>query len=63
MIGTIISSIPHSPFKISMQTIFITGIAGFIGFHAARKLLDEGYTVVGIDNFNDYYDTLLKRNR
>jgi UDP-glucuronate 4-epimerase len=45
------------------NSIFITGIAGFIGFHLAEKLIAEGYDVSGIDNFNDYYDPKLKRNR
>ena len=43
--------------------VLITGTAGFIGMHLAHKLLAEGHTVVGIDNFNDYYDVNLKRNR
>ena len=37
--------------------IFITGVAGFIGFHTVKKLVNLGFTVVGIDNINDYYDT------
>ena len=45
------------------NSIFITGIAGFIGFHLAEKLIAEGYDVSGIDNFNDYYDPKLKRDR
>ena len=43
--------------------ILITGTAGFIGFHLAKKLLDRGDTVVGIDNINDYYDVNLKYAR
>lgn len=43
--------------------VFITGIAGFIGFHAALKLHQEGCDVVGIDNFNAYYNPDLKRAR
>jgi UDP-glucuronate 4-epimerase len=46
-----------------MHNIFITGIAGFIGFHLAEKLTLEGYEVSGLDNFNDYYDTKLKDDR
>lgn len=42
--------------------IFITGIAGFIGFHTALKLSEE-HEVLGVDNFNDSYDTSLKRSR
>jgi len=41
----------------------ITGAAGFVGFHVARKLLEEGNTVSGVDNLNDYYDLDLKRSR
>ena len=43
--------------------ILITGCAGFIGFHAAREFLRRGWDVVGIDNFCDYYDVQLKRDR
>ena len=43
--------------------ILITGAAGFIGFHTARLLLERGETVVGLDNFNDYYDVRLKYAR
>ena len=46
-----------------MKTIIITGTAGFIGFHAARAFMRRGWKVVGIDNFNDYYDVALKRRR
>ena len=43
--------------------ILITGVAGFIGFHLARKLLDNGHMVIGVDNLNDYYDQSLKEDR
>ena len=43
--------------------ILITGSDGFIGFHAAQEFLRRGWTVVGIDNFCDYYDVRLKRDR
>ncbi|MBS0620711.1 MAG: NAD-dependent epimerase/dehydratase family protein [Verrucomicrobia bacterium] len=46
-----------------MKRIFITGIAGFIGFHLARALQNLGHYVCGCDNFNDYYDPALKRSR
>lgn len=45
------------------QRIFVTGCAGFIGFHYAKRLLDEGFEVVGFDSINDYYDTKLKKDR
>tara|TARA_B110000285_G_C15136105_1_gene627053 strand:+ start:2630 stop:3586 length:957 start_codon:yes stop_codon:yes gene_type:complete len=43
--------------------IMITGIAGMIGFHTAKKLLSEGHEVIGVDNLNEYYDVLLKEAR
>jgi UDP-glucuronate 4-epimerase len=43
--------------------ILLTGAAGFIGFHTARRLLERGYEVVGLDNLNDYYDVSLKQAR
>ncbi len=43
--------------------ILVTGAAGFIGFHTAKQLLERGDTVVGLDNFNDYYDVGLKNSR
>ena len=43
--------------------VFITGTAGFIGFHLAELLLQEGFTVHGFDGMTDYYDVALKRDR
>ena len=43
--------------------ILLTGVAGFIGFHVAQRLLARGDTVVGIDNLNSYYDVRLKEAR
>jgi len=43
--------------------ILITGTAGFIGFHLAKRLLSLGHEVFGVDNFNDYYSVQLKRDR
>lgn len=45
------------------EKILVTGVAGFIGFHTAKALLDRGDTVFGIDNLNDYYDVRLKEAR
>lgn len=44
-------------------TVLVTGAAGFIGFHVARRLLDDGHDVVGLDNLNSYYDPKLKEAR
>ncbi len=46
-----------------MMTILLTGAAGFIGFHLTKRLLEDRFFVVGIDNLNDYYDTSLKQER
>ncbi len=46
-----------------MSAVLITGSAGFIGFSVARALLEAGESVVGVDNFNDYYAPELKRAR
>lgn len=45
------------------MTFLVTGAAGFIGFHVARRLLERGERVVGVDNLCDYYDVSLKRAR
>lgn len=44
-----------------MATHIVTGVAGFIGSHLAETLLQQGEKVIGVDQFNDYYDTTLKR--
>ncbi|MCK5137045.1 MAG: NAD-dependent epimerase [Bacteroidales bacterium] len=46
-----------------MKRVLVTGTAGFIGFHLARKLVDLGFHVTGLDNINDYYDVELKYAR
>lgn len=43
--------------------VLVTGSAGFIGFHLIQALMTQGYSIVGIDNLNDYYDTGLKNER
>ena len=45
-----------------MRKVFITGTAGFIGFHLAQLLLDEGFRVHGFDGMTDYYDVKMKQN-
>ena len=46
-----------------MKKILVTGAAGFIGFHLSKRLLNRGFTVVGLDNINDYYDVRIKYGR
>ncbi|MEM9975513.1 MAG: NAD-dependent epimerase/dehydratase family protein, partial [Pseudomonadota bacterium] len=46
-----------------MMRVLITGSAGFIGFHLAKRLLAEGHAVHGFDGMTDYYDVALKRRR
>ena len=41
--------------------ILVTGVAGFIGYHVALKLLKKNISVIGIDNLNNYYDVNLKK--
>jgi UDP-glucuronate 4-epimerase len=47
--------------KPNPSMVILTGAAGFIGFHLGSRLLRDGYTVVGFDSFNDFYDPGLKR--
>ncbi|BDB67694.1 NAD-dependent epimerase [Comamonas thiooxydans] len=46
-----------------MNPVLITGCAGFIGMHCAKRLLEQGVPVLGIDNLNNYYDVALKHAR
>ena len=46
-----------------MRNVLITGTAGFIGFHLAQLMLDDGFRVVGYDGMTDYYDVTLKQRR
>ncbi len=46
-----------------MRRALVTGSCGFIGFYVSKRLLDDGWYVVGIDNMNDYYDVRLKKWR
>ena len=49
--------------KTQQATILVTGVAGFIGFHTAIRLLERGEQVIGLDNVNAYYDVRLKKAR
>ena len=51
------------PVTLNGRRVLVTGAAGFIGMHAARALLDAGAEVVGVDNYEPYYDVALKRAR
>lgn len=46
-----------------MRKVFVTGSAGFIGYHLCQLLLDEGFIVTGFDGMTDYYDVTLKERR
>ena len=46
-----------------MNPILVTGAAGFIGFHLSKKLIENGFDVIGVDNINEYYDLNLKYSR
>ena len=46
-----------------MKKVLVTGSSGFIGMHLSKRLLSDGYEVVGIDNLNDYYSVNLKKYR
>ncbi len=48
---------------VNSKTYLITGVAGFIGYHIAERLLSRGERVIGVDNLNDYYDVSLKQYR
>src|SRR5690625_4376979 len=49
--------------SLQSKCLFITGSSGFIGYYLSKKLLDQGHTVIGLDNLNDYYDVNLKHDR
>ena len=46
-----------------MDSVLVTGCAGFIGFHTTKSLLEDNFDVYGIDNINSYYDVKLKNDR
>ena len=48
---------------VSRDPVLVTGAAGFIGFHVARRMLENGSSVIGVDNLNAYYDPMLKEDR
>lgn len=45
------------------MNVLVTGAAGFIGYHLSKRLLEEGFSVTGVDNLNSYYDVNLKKSR
>ncbi|MGD9061794.1 MAG: SDR family NAD(P)-dependent oxidoreductase, partial [Desulfobacterales bacterium] len=49
--------------ELKYQNVLVTGVAGFIGYHLAKRLLENGCRVVGLDNVNPYYDVALKEAR
>jgi len=49
--------------QLKYQKVLVTGVAGFIGFHLAKRLLKDGYQVMGVDNINPYYEVALKEAR
>ena len=49
--------------QVSENLYLVTGSSGFIGFHLCKRLLEDGFEVVGLDNFNNYYSVELKRAR
>jgi UDP-glucuronate 4-epimerase len=49
--------------ELKYKQVLVTGVAGFIGFHLARRLLKDGCRVVGLDNLNPYYEVTLKEAR
>ncbi len=49
--------------SLKAENVLVTGAAGFIGFHLAKRLLDDGLHVVGLDNLNPYYSVTLKEDR
>ena len=49
--------------KTTLNKVLVTGAAGFIGYHLSKRLINNGYKVIGMDNLNQYYDVTLKENR
>lgn len=64
--ATLTRAEPMPIFRFAIETIMqvlVTGVAGFIGYHLAERLLSDGFAVYGIDNLNPYYDVNLKKAR
>ena len=49
--------------NVLMKKAIVTGASGFIGFFVCKKLKDQGFNIIGIDDLNDYYDLTLKKSR
>ena len=49
--------------KSQKELILVTGVAGFVGFHFTKKILDNNFKIIGIDNLNNYYDSKIKYDR
>eukprot|EP01137_Pigoraptor_chileana_P006350 Opistho-2@50616 len=63
-VGAILSEVSEKArMRPDSKIVLITGAAGFIGFHTALRLVARGDIVVGLDNYNDYYDVQLKKDR
>src|SRR5690606_26671366 len=62
VLGSFLHGDEESPTK-TEKPIFISGVAGFIGFSLANHLLDKGYEIYGCDNLLPYYDVKLKEDR
>ena len=50
-------------YKEEQNVALVTGSAGFVGYYVSKKLLDEGWRVIGVDCLSDYYDVALKKHR
>ncbi|KAG3129353.1 hypothetical protein PC128_g26875, partial [Phytophthora cactorum] len=62
-VSDVLATVNESTFAAgARRRVFVTGVAGFIGFHTAKTLLARGDDVVIVDEMNDYYDVKLKQS-